>query len=40
MNDVELSNKLNNAPIESIEAADIIGFCEIKREEGGMCQWK
>jgi hypothetical protein len=34
MNDVELSNKLNNAPIESIVAEDIIGFCEIRREEG------
>ncbi len=34
MIDVELSNKLNTAPIESIVAEDIIGFCEIRREEG------
>jgi hypothetical protein len=34
MNDIEWSNKLNNAPIESIEIDDIIGFCEIRREEG------
>jgi hypothetical protein len=34
MNDLELSNKLNNTPIESIEIDDIIGFCELKREEG------
>ncbi len=33
MNDVELSTKLNNAPIESIEIDDIIGFCALKREE-------
>ena len=34
MNNNEWSNKLNNAPIESIEIDDIIGFCEIRREEG------
>src|SRR5512141_2970210 len=34
MNDIEGLNKLNNAPIESIEIDDIISFCEIRREEG------
>jgi predicted HTH transcriptional regulator len=34
MNEVELPNKLNSAPIESIEANDLIGFCNLRREEG------
>lgn len=34
MDEIELSNKLNTAPIELIIADDIIGFCDLQREEG------